>query len=61
MKIRRYTLQDLAPIRRFDIDNLTDVVVLASPNGVGKTTLLNGLLQVFQNPVPARPVMNTIG
>ena len=50
MKIARYLVIDLAPIKKFEIEGLTDVIVFAGPNGVGKTTLLNGLLQAFQNP-----------
>ena len=50
MKITSYSVKNTAPIKRFEISNLSEVVVLAGPNGVGKTTLLNGLLQLFQNP-----------
>jgi energy-coupling factor transporter ATP-binding protein EcfA2 len=52
MKIARYSVVNVAPIKRFEVDALTDVVVFAGPNGVGKTTLLNGLLQIFQNHNP---------
>ncbi len=31
------------------MDNLSDLVVIAGPNGVGKTRLITGLLQYFQN------------
>ena len=50
MKVVRYAVHSYPPISHFEITNLTDAVVLAGPNGVGKTTLLRGLLEVFQNP-----------
>jgi ABC-type cobalamin/Fe3+-siderophores transport system ATPase subunit len=52
MKILSYSVVGIPPISRFEIDGLTDVVVFAGPNGVGKTTLLNGILTIFQNPQP---------
>ena len=60
MKIARYSIVNVAPIKRFEIDGLTDVVVFAGPNGVGKTTLLNALLQIFQNPRPEGGVAVTV-
>jgi energy-coupling factor transporter ATP-binding protein EcfA2 len=50
MKIIQYSVQNVPPIKHFKIAGLTDVVVFAGPNGVGKTTLLNHLLQIFRNP-----------
>ena len=60
MKIAHYSVVNVAPIKRFEIDGLTDVVVFAGPNGVGKTTLLNALLQIFQNPRPEGGVAVTV-
>ncbi len=60
MKIARYSVVDVAPIKRFEIGGLTDVVVFAGPNGVGKTTLLNALLLIFQNPRPEGGVAVTV-
>lgn len=60
MKIAAYSVRNIAPIQRFEIDGLTDVVVFAGPNGVGKTTLLNNLLQIFQNPRPEGGVAVTV-
>jgi ABC-type cobalamin/Fe3+-siderophores transport system ATPase subunit len=45
----------------FDVSDLSEVVVLAGPNGVGKTTLLNGLLQIFQNPTGTNNISVTVG
>jgi energy-coupling factor transporter ATP-binding protein EcfA2 len=50
MQLVRYFVRDLPPVALFEVADLSEVVVFAGPNGVGKTTLLNGLLQIFQNP-----------
>jgi hypothetical protein len=50
MKLVRYSVTDQPPIKKFAIDALSDVVVFAGPNGVGKTRLLNYLLNCFRNP-----------
>ena len=50
MRITRVHVRESPPIRLFDASNLTDVVVLAGPNGVGKTRLLQALIQLFRKP-----------
>lgn len=50
MKLVRYSVTDQPPIKKFVMDALSDVVVLAGPNGVGKTRLLNCLLSCFRSP-----------
>jgi predicted ATPase len=40
----------LPPVRRFEVTNLSDVVVIAGQNGVGKSRLVAGILARFQNP-----------
>ena len=51
MRIRSIWAKDIPPVRVFEVDDLSDVVVLAGPNGVGKTRLVEGFIQTFQNPV----------
>lgn len=49
MRIRAITATNILPVKNFQVDNLSDLVVIAGPNGVGKTRLITGLLQYFQN------------
>ncbi len=48
MKLNLIDAKDILPVRKFFVDNLSNVVVLAGPNGVGKTRLIQGLLHAFQ-------------
>jgi energy-coupling factor transporter ATP-binding protein EcfA2 len=50
MKLVSLSLNAQPPIKAFAVDNLADVVVIAGPNGVGKTNVLNFLLGAFRNP-----------
>jgi ABC-type cobalamin/Fe3+-siderophores transport system ATPase subunit len=50
MQVIEIFARDVQPIRLANIQNMSDVVVIAGPNGVGKTRLIGGLLQHIQNP-----------
>src|SRR6185295_14155158 len=50
MRLTSISAQNIPPIRKFAVADLSDVVVLAGPNGVGKTKLIEGVLQCFRNP-----------
>jgi energy-coupling factor transporter ATP-binding protein EcfA2 len=59
MRLTSIEINDSPPIRQFAIHDLSNVVVLAGPNGVGKTRLVNSLLATFRNsqPVPQRRII----
>ena len=44
MRIKALSIQNALPIQRFEAKDLSDVVVLAGPNGVGKTRLIETIL-----------------
>ncbi len=50
MRLVSIHISDAPPVRRFEVSGLSNVVVLAGPNGVGKTRLLNALVDCFRNP-----------
>ncbi len=49
MQINFIEAKNILPIEQFSAGDLSNVVVLAGPNGVGKTRLIQGLLQAFQS------------
>src|SRR6478609_7641438 len=51
MKLSSIAIRDVFPVRRFEVDDLADIVVLAGPNGVGKTRLLNSIVNRLRTPV----------
>ena len=56
MRIRAIYAKDLTPIQRFEVEDLSDTVVFAGPNGVGKTNLVPGIIGFFRNPRPGQPI-----
>ena len=50
MRLVSYEVRDAPPIRLFSAGDFSNVVVLAGPNGVGKTNLIKSLIEVFRNP-----------
>jgi predicted ATPase len=49
MRIKKINASSVIPVEKFQVENLSDLVVIAGPNGVGKSRLINGLLAQFQN------------
>lgn len=50
MRLVAFHAEDIQPIRFVEADTLSDVVVFAGPNGVGKSRFLAWLLNHFQDP-----------
>jgi predicted ATP-binding protein involved in virulence len=50
MRLRSINALKINPVKYFSVGDLSDVVVLAGPNGVGKTRLIENILAAFRNP-----------
>ena len=50
MKLVEFHLSQTPPLQIMEMNELTEVVVVAGPNGVGKTRAIAALLEHFQNP-----------
>lgn len=48
MRLTSITVNDSPPVTRFSVADLADVVVIAGPNGVGKTRLLQRIMQLLR-------------
>lgn len=49
MRIKSIKAIDIPPIKMFEANDLSDLIVLAGPNGVGKTRLVISILEYFKN------------
>jgi len=49
MRIKSLSAKNVLPVNYFSVDNLSDLIVIAGPNGVGKTRLIASLIAYFQN------------
>lgn len=52
MRIQSFEVRDTGPLKLVNVSELSNVVVLAGPNGVGKTNINNALLTLARNPHP---------
>jgi ABC-type cobalamin/Fe3+-siderophores transport system ATPase subunit len=50
MRLHTVQVRNQPPLKCFDVTDLSSVVVVAGPNGVGKTRLLNAILSLLRNP-----------
>jgi hypothetical protein len=48
MRIKKIHCQNIPPVTKFEVDQLSDLVVVAGPNGVGKTRLISSILNYFR-------------
>ena len=55
MRIKRISATDIPPVDTFIVDDLKDLVVIAGPNGVGKTRLIDEILNYFRTFQPEMP------
>ena len=49
MRITKISVKDVPPINNFEVSELSDLVIFAGANGVGKTRLIETLLSYFRN------------
>src|SRR5687767_7833591 len=50
MRLSSIKLENIAGLDLIEVTDLSDVVVLAGPNGVGKTRILQALIGFFRKP-----------
>lgn len=60
MRLTALSLRDIPPVRLFEIDELSDIVVIAGPNGVGKTRLIQAVLDQLRSSHPRTGTGGTI-
>ena len=49
MRLRAFEIKNVGPIKRLHVTDIADVVVFAGPNGVGKTHILQALIDCARN------------
>jgi hypothetical protein len=52
MRITSITVKDKPPIKNFEVTDLSNTVVIAGPNGIGKTRLIQQIISILRNPRP---------
>jgi ABC-type lipoprotein export system ATPase subunit len=57
VRIRAIRATNVPPVAQFEVQDLADVVVIAGANGVGKTRLLDRLIQSFRSPAVGSVVL----
>jgi hypothetical protein len=60
MRLTSIAAADIKPIKSFSVANLSDVVVIAGPNGVGKTRLITAMVAFFQSANSNAPIKLTL-
>ena len=49
MRLSEFQVSNVGPLKLVSVSQLANVVVLAGPNGVGKTNIINAILQLARN------------
>ena len=49
MRITGIKVSNVLPVKKFEVDGLSDTIVIAGPNGVGKSRLIQNLIAHIQN------------
>ena len=52
MRITSMTVRDKPPIKNFEVKDLSSTIVLAGPNGIGKTRLIQQIIANLRDPRP---------
>lgn len=52
MRITSIIVKDKPPIKNFEVTDLSNTVVIAGPNGIGKTRLIQQIISILRNPKP---------
>lgn len=60
MRIKAITVRNTPPVRHFAVGDLSDVCVLAGPNGVGKTRLLDRIIDHLRGAAPNPEIEGTL-
>jgi len=50
VRLHSFEIKNVGPLKHVAVEGLSNVVVFAGPNGVGKTNINNQILQLAQNP-----------
>jgi energy-coupling factor transporter ATP-binding protein EcfA2 len=56
LRLAHISVKDVPPIKNFEAGELSNIIVLAGPNGVGKTRLAQALLAYFQSPTSKKNI-----
>jgi len=52
VRLHSFEIKEIGPLKLVSVTGLSNVVVFAGPNGVGKTNINNALLNLARNPTP---------
>ena len=56
MRLHSFKVVGVGPIKQVSVEKLSDTVVLAGPNGVGKTNVVTAVMRRLQNAQPEKDV-----